>query len=418
MNAKERLRIEVLTRVTDGRMTLGEAADRLGLSYRQMRRVRWRHRVDGDAALVHALRGRASNRKTCPLLHQQVMKLCVEKYVDFGPTLLSEYLLKDESIALSHDTLRRWMSSAGMMPKVRRGSKHRSRRERRGRCGELVQMDGSWHDWFEGRGEWCCLMVMIDDATGGVFARFYAKETLSAAMDVFERYACSRGLPGALYVDRAGIYRSEKEPTAEQILKGEEPATQFGRAMRNLGVELIMANSPQAKGRVERANGTLQDRLVKAMRLAGVSDIKGANRFLDETFLAEFDGKFSARARLKSDAHRAVGEAELTREMSEHHERAVGRDWCVQWRGKLVQIDKRHAALGLAGKRVTLRERGGDLVMQSGDRVLNWQWITTRPKPKKVAVPIRNNRVWKPATGHPWKQAVVVPSSPKAPPAR
>ena len=266
MNEKERLRIEVLTRVTDGRMTLGAAADRLGLSYRQMRRVRGRHRVDGDAGLVHALRGRASNRKTCPLLHQRVMKLCVEKYVDFGPTLLSEYLSKDESIALSHDTLRRWMLSAGVMPKVRRGSKHRSRRERRGRCGELVQMDGSWHDWFEGRGEWCCLMVMIDDATGGMFARFYAKETLSAAMDVFERYARSRGLPGALYVDRAGIYRSEKEPTAEQILKGEEPATQFGRAMQNLGVELIMANSPQAKGRVERANGTLQDAVGLALR--------------------------------------------------------------------------------------------------------------------------------------------------------
>ena len=217
MSAKERLRLEVLTRVVDRQMSLGAAADRLGLSYRQMRRVRLRHHTLGDAGLVHGLRGKASNRRTDAKLRAKVMALCREKYVGFGPTLLGESLLKDESIALSHDTLRRWLTTEGLMPRVRRGSKHRKRRERRKRFGELVQMDGSWHDWFEGRRAWCCLMVMIDDATGEVFARFYERETLDAAMDIFERYARSKGLPKALYVDRAGIYRSDKEPTGEQL---------------------------------------------------------------------------------------------------------------------------------------------------------------------------------------------------------
>ena len=232
-----------------------------------------------------------------------MLALCREKFVGFGPTLVSEYLSElDEPVTVSHDTVRRWLLEEGLLPTRRRRGKHRRRRERRSRFGELVQMDGSWHDWFEGRGDWCCLMVMIDDATGRVLARFYERETLAAALDLFGRYATTRGLPVALYVDRAGIYRSDKAPTLEQELAVERPVTQFGRAMKTLEVELILANSPQAKGRVERVNGTLQDRLVKAMRLAKVSDIAAANRFLDESFLALHNVKFEVGGMTKGDA--------------------------------------------------------------------------------------------------------------------
>lgn len=404
MNAKERLRMAVLARVAEGSMSLSDAALKLGLSYRQMRRVRRRHASEGDVGLLHRLRGRSSNRKTPAAVREKAVGLCRQTYVGFGPTLVSEYLLKlDEPATLSHDTIRRWLLAEGLMPVRRRRGKHRNRRERRSRPGELVQMDGSWHDWFEGRGSWCCLMVMIDDASGRIYARFYEKETLLASFDVFGRYAAMRGLPVSLYVDRAGIYRSDKAPTLEQELAGERPLTQFGRAMKSLDVKLILANSPQAKGRVERMNGTLQDRLVKAMRLAGISDIGSANRLLHESFLGSFNAQFTVATAEADDAHRTCA-VELSEVLCEWHERAVGRDWCVQWRGTLLQIDERHASLGLAGKRVTVRELpGGEVrVLWQGQSLTHHrlQRLAVRPKPKP---PIANNRRWKPSASHPWK---------------
>lgn len=419
MSAEERLRMKVLAALADGSMSLSDATAKLGLSDRQMRRVRRRHAKDGDGGLVHKLRGKGSNRKTPAAVREKVVGLCRREYVGFGPTLISEYLLKlNEPVSLSHDTLRRWLGAEGLMPVRRRRGKHRSRRERRSRLGELVQMDGSWHDWFEGRGPWCCLMVMIDDATGQVLARFYEKETLAAAFDVFGRYAAMQGLPVSLYVDRAGIYRSDKAPTLEQELAGERPLTQFGRAMKRLDVELILANSPQAKGRVERMNRTLQDRLVKAMRLAGVSDIASANRLLDESFLESFNERFTVAAGEAIDAHRACA-VELDAVLCEHHERAVGRDWCVQWRGRLLQIDKRHEPLSLAGKRVTLRELpgGGGVQVAWQEQPLTWRAVTQRPRRAKPKPTIVNNKRWIPPASHPWKRGLPAArgSSPTAP---
>jgi transposase len=404
MNAKERLRLRVLGEVSAGSMSLAEAALKLGLSYRQMRRVRRRHEQDGDAGLVHRLRGKQSNRKSDVAVRAKVLGLCQERFAGFGPTLVSEYLLElDEPLSLSHDTVRRWQLEAGLLPKERRRGKHRRRRERRSRCGDLVQMDGSWHDWFEGRGAWCCLMVMIDDATGNVFARFYERETLEAAFDVFGQYAAAKGLPGGLYVDRAGIYRSDAEPTLEQELAGERPLTHFGRAMKTLEVELILANSPQAKGRVERVNGTLQDRLVKAMRLARISDIASANGFLDKSFLASFNPRFAIAAADAADAHRAVA-VELNDVLCAYHERKVGRDWCVQWQGTLLQIDAQHQALNLPGKSVTVRDRPDrpiQLVWQQ--QSLLWEAVSARPKRQKPKPKIVNNKRWTPPAKHPWK---------------
>jgi len=425
MSAKERLRIVILAQVTAGSLSLSTAAARLGVSYRQMRRIRQRHAAGGDAGLAHRLRGQASNRKTGDAVRQRVLSLCRGRLAGFGPTLVAEYLLTlvdDEDggpASLSPDTVRRWLIEERLMPGRRRRGKHRSRRERRGRLGELVQMDGSWHDWFEGRRAWCCLMVMIDDATGRVHARFYERETLAAAFDLLGRYALAHGLPGALYVDRAGIYRSDAEPTPEQALAGERPATQFGRAMKTLAVELILANSPQAKGRVERVNQTLQDRLVKAMRLAGIDDLEAANRMLDDSFLASFDERFAVAAADVADGHRAVGvDVRLAEVLCEHHERKVGRDWCVQWRGTLLQIDRAHEALRLAGETVSVRDlTGGTLQLVWADQPLTWTAVAARPKRAKARPAIVNNVPWRPGPTHPWRGGgpAARASSPTAP---
>lgn len=417
MSAKERLRLSVMEQVASGSLSLLQGALSLGVSYRQMRRIRQRHRLRGDCGLVHQLRGKASNRGIGAGVRERSLGLCREKYAGFGPTLAAEYLAKDEGLVISHDTLRRWLLTEGLMPKRRRGRKHRRRRERRSRLGELLQMDGSWHDWLEGRGNWCCLMVLIDDATGRVYARFYEKETLSAAFDVFERYAIQSGLPHSLYVDRSSIYRSDKDLTLEQELANERPVTQFGRAMKALEVELILANSPQAKGRVERMNGTLQDRLVKALRLAGTSDIASANHLLDESFLRQFNERFMVPAAEADDAHR-VTHVTLSEVLCEHQERKVSRDWCVQWHGTLLQIDREHQALGLSGKTVTVRDHSGKgpEVLWQG-RALSWMKLKQRPeRPRKKPV-IVNNKGWKPASRHPWRteRLSASASSPAAP---
>jgi hypothetical protein len=306
---------------------------------------------------------------------------------------------------VSRDTLGRWLREEGLSGPRRKRGKHRSRRPRRERRGELVQMDGSWHDWSEGRGgaPWCCLMVLVDDATGRAFARFYDRETLAAAFDVFGRYARGHGLPRALYADKAGIYRPDP---------ADDAPTQFGRAMADLGVELILANSPQAKGRVERMNRTLQDRLVKALRLAGVSTIEAANALLDGSpFLAEFNEQFGVEPADAADAHAAVGSmtADLSEVLCEHEVRSVGKDWCVQWRGRLLQIDAAHETQGLAagrGKRVLVRETadGAVHVLWDGQK-LAWRLVERRPTRAKVKKPVVNNKRWVPAADHPWKRA-------------
>ena len=308
LSRKERSRLEVFARVRDGEVSVAKAAGLLGLSLRQARRAWKRYRDRGDGGLVHGLRGKASNRKTDDATRAAVLRLYREKYADFGPTLAAEKLAGDGH-AVGAETLRLWLKADGLWAGRRHRERHRRRRERRACPGELVQMDGSDHDWFEGRGPRCALMVVIDDATGWVFCRFYAAETTAAAFDVFGAYCRARGVPRAVYVDRAGIYRSDRQATVQEELRAAPPVTQFGRAMRLLAVELILANSPQAKGRVERVNGTLQDRLVKEMRLAGVSDVAAANAFLAGTFLPAFNKRFAVPARDPADVHVPLSKA-------------------------------------------------------------------------------------------------------------
>ena len=281
MSRKERERLPVLVGVKEHELTLVQAAELMTVGYRQSKRIWRRYQDAGDAGLVHRLRGQPGARRKPPELRALALaRYAEERYADFGPTLMAEQLLK-EKLVVDHETLRRWRLAAGQHTLRRRKQKPRQWRERKPCFGAMVQLDGSHHDWFEGRGPKCVLLVMVDDATNRMRARFLAEETQRASYDVLAGWVRQQGLPASLYVDRDSLYRCEGQPSIAEQLAGKPPQTQFGRAMEELGVELILANSPQAKGLVERMNGVLQDRLVKEMRLAGINDLESANRFLD-----------------------------------------------------------------------------------------------------------------------------------------
>jgi transposase len=427
MSTKERGRLEMFSQVKCGGLTVGKAARLLGISMRQARRIWRRYCREGDAGLVHRLRGRPSNAGKERRLRQEVLDLCRRKYADFGSVLAAEHLVKD-GYDISPKTLWRWRRIAGDLGPVRRGCKHRIRRERRGCVGQMVQMDGSTHDWFEGRRESCVLFVMIDDASSRLFCRFYESEDTSSAFDLFGRYVRKYGLPGSLYVDKDSIYRvNEPKAREEGRDRGQTPQTQFGRAMEQLGVEVICANSPQAKGRVERVNGTLQDRLVKALRLAGISSIEQANAFLDAEFLREHNRRFGRAAAQPTDAHRCLPAGLVLREvLCVQETRIVGRDWCVSYAGRVLQLDKRHERLHLAGRAVTVRKlASGQLqVVYKGQR-LRWKEIPFKPagpQTKAAAIEAKSAAFrhtlrpepWRPAADHPWRR----PSRVKAAPLR
>lgn len=235
LSAKEVKRVQVLTLVKNGSLTLSKAAELLELGYRQAKRVWKRFQKQGAGGLAHKSRGKPGNRRLAARLRKRVLTVVQKKYADYGPTLASECLAEEEKIQVHPETLRRWGMAAGQW-KPRERKVYRTRRERRSCPGQMLQMDGSHHDWLEGRGPWCVLMVIIDDATNYTYARFYEGETMAAAMDCFWRYAKAHGIPHELYVDRDSIYRSDRLPTAAEALAGTGPLSQFGRAMKQLDV--------------------------------------------------------------------------------------------------------------------------------------------------------------------------------------
>lgn len=406
MSAKERIRLEALNRVKRKELSVLAAAELMGLSVRQTRRVWKRFKAQGDAGLVHRLRGRVSNRRLAEELAQRAVKLHQEHYSDFGPTLACEKLVEHHDLVISPDTLVRLLKERGLWQRKRRRGKHRKRRERRSCFGSMVQMDGSHHDWFEGRAPRCVLMVMIDDATSQSYARFYPAETTEAAFDVFGRWVKQHGIPRSVYVDRHSIYRDEDHP---------QKPTQFGRAMQQLGVELICAHSPQAKGRVERRHGVFQDRLVKEMRLRKISSIQAANVLLEERFLAELNRRLAIEPKRQQDLHRQVDASiKLDEVLCVQEQRVVGNDWCVRWKNRWLQIDKRHEPLRLGRKRVLVKQlSSGQLIVEHQGQRLSCDELSQRCRePRRNTKPARprpiNNRQWKPASDHPWKKGPAV----------
>ena len=408
MSTSERRRLEILSRVKDRLVTLKKATDLLGLSYRHTKRIYKRYREQGDKGLIHKSRGRPSSHRIEEKTRDAIIKLYREKYWDFGPTLASEHLESSDNYALNHETLRGWLIKEGIWQKKRRRKKHRAWRERREYVGELVQMDGSHHDWFEGRAKQAGLMVMVDDASSRTFARFFDGETTRAAMETFQTYAECYGLPQALYVDRDSIYRCDRQPTVDEQLKQTGPLTQFGRAMNSLGVRIVLAYSPQAKGRVERTNSTFQDRLIKEMRLKGIKTIKEANRFLEEIFLPKYNEKFNVMPKKKENLHRPIPEDIVLEEVLCFEEnRQVQNDWTVSWKNRFFQLMKKNEALGLVKQRITVREKlDGTIQLVYKGHTLAFEELPERPmkvtvKAKQLA---KRREPWKPAPDHPWKR--------------
>ncbi len=401
MNRKERERLVIFNQIKVKAMDRRRGAEVLGLSLRQMHRSYVRWCLEGDAGLLHRSRGRTSARRWDPSQKDRALALYREHYRGFGPTLWSEKLGKLHGIWVSHDTACRWLKGAGLLENGRRGRRCRRRRERKERFGQMVQMDGSPHGWFEGRGPRCVLMTVIDDATGRRRGRFFEAETLVGAMETFGLWCECFGVPESLYVDRHGIYRSERDSTAEELAAGKRPVTQFGRAMGELNVRLILARSPQAKGRVERSNGVMQDRLVKEMRLAGICGVEQANQWLDESgFWESIDEMFAVEAAEAVDAHRPLVTC-LADVLCVKEKRSVGLDGCVQWEGRILQLE---APTRLRGVEVWQRLDGGVEILGGGKR-LAWRPINaaTRRQNQSAAKkaqrgPIRNNKVHKPTS--------------------
>jgi molybdenum-dependent DNA-binding transcriptional regulator ModE len=404
MSQKERPRLGIMKQVKAKLLTLVVAAQLLGVSYRQAKRVWRRYQDQGDAGLVHRGRGRRGHRGKQDKVRERILARYQERYPDFGPTLAAEHL-SQEGLEVDHETLRRWLLAKGLWTLQRRRQKHRQWRERKACFGELVQMDGSHHDWFEGRRARAVLMVMIDDATNRSYAQFSEAETTRAAYDTFEGYARQHKLPLGLYVDRDSIYRTERESSVAEQLVGEQPLTQFGRAMKQLGVKIVLASSPQAKGRVERRNGLLQDRLVKELRLAGISELEAANRFLEEEFLPEINRRFWVQPAQAADAHRPVPR-DLAEVLSWEEERVVQRDWTVAWQGRWFQIEAGHEALCLVGRRVIVRElRSGAVQLIRDKQKLKYRELAARPvRAPQPKPPPKGGPRTKPKAGHPWRQ--------------
>jgi hypothetical protein len=402
MSLKELKRLKVLQEAIDRYITQRSASIVLGLSERQVRRLVKRVREEKDRGVIHRGRGQPSNNRKPEKVKQKALWLYGKKYEGFGPTLASEKLLEIEGLKVSNETLRKWLMEAGLWKKRRKRSGHRRWRARKECFGQMVQVDGSHHDWLEGRGPKLVLMGYIDDATNRVFGRFYDYEGTIPAMDSFKQYVRRYGLPISVYLDKHTTYKSTRKLTLEEELRGvKEPVSQFERALEQLGVEVIHAGSPQAKGRIERLFGILQDRLIKEMRLAGIKTKEEANAFL-ERYLPIYNRRFSVLAANKTDAHvRVPGRFDLDRYLCIKTVRRVRNDHTIAHNGRLYQLG-RH----VTSKRVTVEERvDGSMRIRSAGQTVRYHEITERAN-KAVPVPktLKPRKSTAPAKDHPWRK--------------
>lgn len=410
MSQRERTRKSVLDQVKGGGLRLREAAEMLGLSYRQCKRVYARYRREGDAGLVHRRRGRSSARAKPPEIRAKVLARYQERYQGIGPTLAAEKLA-EEGYVLDHETLRRWLIAAGLWKRARKRGPHRTRRPRSEHFGALVQFDGSHHAWFGPEHPPACLMNLVDDATGCTLATMNAQETTEAAMRTLWKWIEQYGIPKALYCDRKSVYLTEREPTVEEQLAGEEPLTTFGKACKKLGIRIITAHSPQAKGRVERNHGVYQDRLVHELRLREIIGIEQANALLENGFVDQLNEKFARPAIKTRDLHRRLAKNVDLRDVFCFDDyRTVGNDWTVRHENRFFQIHKANQHLPKPKHRVLVRTwLDGSIHLLYHDHKLNYELLAEPPvKPAKPAAAKRNANQStpkrKPRHDHPWRK--------------
>jgi transposase len=357
MSEKERRRKSVFDRVGEGQMTVREAAEVLGLSYRQCRRSYKRFRQEGDGGLVHRSRGRPSNRRLAEQVRRRAVRRYRQRYKGFGPISAAEKLA-EEGLRIDHETLRRLLMAEGLWTKGRRRVHHRQRRERKAHFGELVQVDGSHHRWFGPQRPPACLLNMVDDATGHTLSLMDGAETTEGTMRLLWRWVERYGAPKALYTDRKNIFVTSREPTLEEQLAGQEPLTAFGQACAKLGIAIITAHSPQAKGRVERKHGVFQDRWVKELALKRIATVATANTLLENGFVDALNKKFARPPADPADYHRPVPkDIHLEDVFCFEETRVVQNDWTVQFNNRHYQILEENRPLPRRRDKVLVRLR-------------------------------------------------------------
>lgn len=414
MSTRELRRAEVLARVKNRTLRLVDAAKMLELSYRQMKRLWKRYRGEGAKGLQHRSAGRGSNRAKPEKFRRKVLQLLREKYSGteqerFGPTLAAEHLADEDGLEVSEETLRRWMLAEGLWSRMRRRKAHRKRRERRQQFGDLVQLDGSFHAWFEERGPRGCLMNMVDDATATTCCRLGEQETIWAAVGVLRSWIEKYGVPRALYTDWKNVYK--RQPTEGERMRGKAPTTQFGRMCERLEIRIIAASSPQAKGRVERNNGVHQDRLVKKLRRKGIQSYEATNEYLEAEYLPEHNRRFAREAARPENYHlKTPSPAKLREIFRLETERWISNDWVVQYRGHFLQLKPQNKRYGptQAKAQVCEWEDGAVEVHYRGERI-EYEDLVVRPRVVQGAAREPRREPTKqvgstPAQNHPWRQ--------------
>ena len=406
MSNKEITRLEAMQRIQEKRMTQKEVAGMLRLSVRQVKRLYRAYKAQGACGLISARRGKSSNHRLSGGVEGQVLNLLKEKYTDFGPTLAHEKLTEVHHVHISRESVRRIMIEEQIWkPKRAKQPTVHQLRERRACIGELVHIDGSDHAWFEERGPKCTLLVYIDDATGQLLELwFVAEETTFAYFEATRHYLERYGKPVAFYSDQHGIFRVN-QPRPMATTRG---LTQFGRAMQELDIQIICANSPQAKGRVERANQTLQDRLVKELRLRGIADMQTANAFLPE-FREDYNRRFAVLPRSSHNAHRSLLKTDRLEVIFTHQEtRTLSKNLTVQFKHLIYQIQSKRPGYALHNAKVTVCENPqGEVSILYNNQPLSYTIYQKPPRQAEVMDSKSLDRHIKtpnpPARDHPWR---------------
>ena len=410
-------RIRILNHVQEGRLTQPLAAQQLDLSSRQVRRLCARMRDKGPKGVIHGLRGRRSNHQLPTGVINKALALVKAHYADFGPHFAHEKLIECHGLSLGVTALREAMIREAMWRPRRQKIRHHAWRARKACVGELVQVDGSIHDWFEGRGPKCWLIPFVDDATSKIlWAEFANAEDTLTLMRLSRAYLKRRGRPLAYYVDKDSIYKTTRDAAVDEQLRDEQPMTQFTRAMSELDIRVICAHSPQAKGRVERGFKTHQDRLVKELRLAGISDIASANRFLREIYIPAHNERFARPPANRTDAHRPILRGQmLDRVLCLRTQRVVANDFTVRWKPGFIQLLKNQPVTIKPGQKIYVEVRlDGSVHLRYDEDYLAYKTIPKRPyMPDLVAHPSRGKQYDDPRTkgvgstpakNHPWRR--------------
>lgn len=382
MSNREIDRLKVIQNTIDGRFTQAEAAQMLGISVRQVRRVCRKVEAEGNRGIIHGLKGRPSNHLLPQWYKDDALELVKLHYSDFGPTFASEKLFENHGYLLSINTVRTVMLGEGLYAAKPHKPKHRKWRERRACVGMLVQLDGSEHAWFEDRGPKCALLIFIDDATGRIlYGRFITVEDTANLMACAKAYLKLHGRPVAFYVDKDSIYKVNRQASIEEELRDETPLSQFTRAMGELDIQMIFADSPQAKGRVERGFRTHQDRLVKELRLAGISDMASANEFLERVYIPKHNAKFAVAPASPANAHRALLPAhKLDGILCLKLGRTLANDYTLRYKNKFLQLEAKQEVRIRPGSVVTVEERlDGSLHLKFKGAYLRHKAVEKRP---------------------------------------